>query len=97
VNKAHNIIDMKGSPPIRIRKLSDLVIMPMEENTLNKGQFIQQNEKKSPKKLLFPNDMPRMRKGSFNLCNENEIDNKKLENLKRKTLIKDVVEKKQKI
>lgn len=49
---------------------------------------------KSPMKSPLINS--RLRKGSFNLCTENETGNLKLENLKRKSLIKDVLEKKMK-
>ena len=95
MNKPHNLNNLKENP-IRIRKLSDLVIMPtsqIEEKALN-SQFFPQIEKKSE---IISANIPRIRKGSFNLCNENETENKKLENLKRKTVINDIMEKKQKI
>ena len=59
--------------------------------------FFKSKEKKSESPIKNEEITGRIRKNSFNLCNENETESKKLENLKRKTVMKDVLEKKQKI
>ena len=98
VNKPSNS-NSSGCSPIRIRKLSDLVVMPINQKeegpTLN-SPFLKENKMISPMKTDIGN-CNRIRKNSFNLCNENESESKKLENLKRKTILKDVLEKKTKI
>ena len=96
VNKANNT---DNGSPARIRKLSDLVVMPEEHIKFAQSPFIERKTT-SPYKndITLSAEMPRIRKNSFKMCNENEVENnKKLENLKRKIVIKDVLEKKQKI
>ena len=68
----------------------------MDDNNL-KSPFFKTKEKKSENPMKNEEITGRIRKNSFNLCNENETESKKLENLKRKTVMKDVLEKKQKI
>lgn len=85
--------------PARIRKLSDLVVMPtnkMDDNSI-RSPFFKLKEKKNESPMMKEEISGRIRKNSFNLCNENETESKKLENLKRKTVLRDVPEKKQKI
>lgn len=67
-----------------------------EEGPALNGPFLKDNKLISPMKADIGN-CNRIRKNSFNLCNENESESKKLENLKRKTILKDVLEKKTKI
>lgn len=94
VRKNKASLSTEESSPMHFRKLSDLVVMPCNDDFKDKASQENKminNENVGPEK--------RVRKNSFKICFENDKEevNKKLENLKRKTHLNDPIEKKEKI